>query len=144
MQCLAAVRAVHPNIVLAANFTRLGLADSLAALARDHDATALADALWTDDARKEWSSDGLSNIAHMRKTTGWRGLHFGGIAFKYQAPVSDAELEPLAAQAADHTDVPTTSVPGTGKSADPSKLAAIRRGCGRGNSALHREWRHYQ
>ncbi|MFD1506928.1 hypothetical protein ACFSBG_14780, partial [Georgenia yuyongxinii] len=27
-------------------------------------------------------------------------------------------------------DVPTTSGPGTGKSADPSKLAAIRRGAG--------------
>ncbi|WP_143416502.1 BtpA/SgcQ family protein [Georgenia yuyongxinii] len=130
VQCLAAVRDAHPSIVLGANFIRLGLAESLRTLAEDHDAAALVDALWTDDARKEWSPDGLDTIALMREKTGWRGAHFGGIAFKYQAPVSDTELEPLAALAADRTDVPTTSGPGTGKSADPSKLAAIRRGAG--------------
>lgn len=55
-QCLAAVRAEHPDIALGANFVRLGLADSLSALTEHLDTTAPVDALWTDDARQEWTA----------------------------------------------------------------------------------------
>jgi len=34
---------------------------------------------------------GLTKVARTREETGWGGAHFGGIAIKYQAPVSDAQ-----------------------------------------------------
>jgi hypothetical protein len=66
----------------------------------------------------------------MRKMSGWRGLYFGGTAFKYRRIVSPEDYSAVAGIAAEHMDVVTTSGPGTGEAADPSKIAAFRAGVG--------------
>ena len=50
----------------------------------------------------------------------WKGLYFGGVAFKYQKRVNNLNLATKIA--CQYMDVITTSGPGTGKSAEPEKL----------------------
>lgn len=56
--------------------------------------------------------------------TGWPGLYFGGVAFKYQRPVDD--LDAAARIAGRYMDVVTTSGAGIGQAAHLEKIGAMK------------------
>jgi nicotinamidase-related amidase len=78
------------------------------------------DAIWADDGLTHLSWAELKEVFALRK---FKGLFFGGLAFKYQK-------QPLDLREACHKttfiDVPTTSGPGTGKAATRLKVQEIR------------------
>ncbi len=87
--------------------------------------------IWVDNAEVDEQQAGqpaAERIAAARERSGWHGLYFGGVAFKYQREVTD--LATAAATATHYMDVVTTSGPGTGQSASPKKIAALRGGLG--------------
>lgn len=87
--------------------------------------------VWVDDALITEASDDQVDARQVRavqEAHGWRGLYFGGVAFKYQRPVRD--LARVARLAAGHMDVVTTSGPGTGEAADPAKLRTMKEALG--------------
>jgi hypothetical protein len=87
--------------------------------------------LWVDNAhideRVEAQSD-AEKIDAARKRSGWSGLYFGGVAFKYQRHVD--HLERAATLARQYVDVVTTSGPGTARAADVSKIQALKQALG--------------
>ena len=87
--------------------------------------------VWADDAAiDERSSEQpiAAEIAAARECSGWAGLYFGGVAFKYQRPVED--LASAARIAMRYMDVVTTSGPGTGIAAEREKIVAMREATG--------------
>jgi predicted TIM-barrel enzyme len=83
--------------------------------------------LWVDNARineLSVSQPDADEIAIARKASGWKGLYFGGVAFKYQRHVSD--LSASAKIASRYMDVVTTSGPGTGLAANREKIVAMK------------------
>jgi hypothetical protein len=60
----------------------------------------------------------------------WPQLYFGGVAFKYQAPVTEEQLGPLAKAATAYVDVVTTSGTGTGSAPSPDKLRLMKNAIG--------------
>jgi hypothetical protein len=89
------------------------------------------DGLWTDNAFIDEKTDNqfmAEEILTAQKSSGWHGLYFGGVAFKYQRHVDDAGK---AAQiAANYMDVVTTSGKGTGISADIEKIKIMKKAVG--------------
>jgi uncharacterized protein len=68
------------------------------------------------------------SIKTAKDKSGWKGLYFGGVAFKYQRHVDNLAL---AAQiATQYVDVITTSGEGTGSAPDYEKVAAIKASVG--------------
>ena len=91
--------------------------------------------LWTDDAGIDEHQPRLwqtraGAFTSSRNVTGWWGLYFGGVAFKYQRPVAPEDLGRAAEAAVSHVDVLCTSGPGTGHAADVAKVRALRGGFG--------------
>jgi hypothetical protein len=87
--------------------------------------------VWTDDSLIDETLDeqpAAQGVLDVQKASGWRGLYFGGVAFKYQRPVKD--LRRVASLARPYMDVITTSGPGTGHAADPAKIRALKEGAG--------------
>lgn len=87
--------------------------------------------LWSDNAwidEKAEDQSRAEEINSARERSKWRGLYFGGVAFKYQRQVSDLSL--AARIATRYMDVITTSGPGTGQAADFEKIATIKAGVG--------------
>lgn len=83
--------------------------------------------LWVDNGQiqEEQSSQPLADrVRAAQQTAGWQGLYFGGVAFKYQRPVSD--LTRAAQIAARYMDVVTTSGVGTGYAAAAEKIRTMR------------------
>ena len=90
-----------------------------------------ADGVWVDNARVEenravqaYPEFLLEEFARV----GFEGLYFGGVAFKYQAPVVD--LEKVTKLAMKYMDVVTTSGDATGIAADVEKVIAMRAALG--------------
>ena len=87
--------------------------------------------LWVDNARiDEWAKKQLEadDIKLARQKSDWKGLYFGGVAFKYQRHVDNLAL---AAQiATQYADVITTSGQGTGMAPDYGKIATIKASVG--------------
>jgi hypothetical protein len=87
--------------------------------------------IWVDNAgvdeRRSDQPEAEKAVA-ARERTGWKGLYFGGVAFKYQRPVED--LTRAAQLAARFMDVVTTSGPGTGLAAASEKIAAMNEALG--------------
>jgi predicted TIM-barrel enzyme len=87
--------------------------------------------VWVDDAmideRAEIQPD-AEHVLQIREETGWPGLYFGGVAFKYQRHVED--LVQAATIAAQYMDVVTTSGPGTGEAAAPEKIGIMKQALG--------------
>lgn len=127
--CANAVRQSHPQLFLGVNFIRRSAAQSIRIL---HNAVGhtQVDAIWADRAGVGVNGPGpaLDDLVIARAETQWTGLHFGGIAFKYQEPVAPNDLPQLASEAAKTIDVPTTSGPGTGQQIDQTKLRLLREG----------------
>lgn len=87
--------------------------------------------IWSDNAGIDehgGTQAAAGKFIEARQARQWNGLYFGGVAFKYQRPVT--ELERAARIAAEYLDVVTTSGPGTGQSASREKIAAMRHGLG--------------
>lgn len=84
--------------------------------------------VWADNAEideRTQEQPAAEKIAAARQASGWDGLYFGGVAFKYQRSVE--ELERAASLVASgYMDVVTTSGPGTGLAAERDKITRLR------------------
>lgn len=83
--------------------------------------------VWIDDASIDESRHEqpvADRVLEVQKKQGWRGLYFGGVAFKYQRPVRDVAT--AAKHAVHYVDIITTSGPGTGKAAAPEKIQVMK------------------
>ena len=125
-------RARSPELWIGVNLLSRRPAD---ALARALDACdGRIDGIWSDNAGvDEGTADALLAT---RRTRGWTGLYFGGVAFKYQREVAFSDLGATAARATPYMDVVCTSGPGTGKAADVEKVRAMRDAMGDAALAL--------
>ena len=83
--------------------------------------------VWVDDAGiNEWVEQQVEaeKIQQARESSGWDGLYFGGVAFKYQRHVN--RLEVVAQVATRFMDVVTTSGSGTGSAPDREKIFRMK------------------
>lgn len=78
--------------------------------------------LWVDNAGidKRGVSDEAKHFEAYRRKSPWKGLYFGGVAFKYQEHVDDVAL--AAQRAKPFVDVITTSGEGTGQAPNIEKI----------------------
>jgi predicted TIM-barrel enzyme len=84
------------------------------------------DAVWSDQCDLAVQGVPLSVLRRI-----WQMLFFGGVAFKYQAPVADVGAAAAAAAAAGAgIDVVTTSGPATGQPPTAEKVATMRAAIG--------------
>lgn len=87
--------------------------------------------IWSDNADIDERSNAQpagERFRQARRRSGWAGLYFGGVAFKYQRNVPDALLPDAARNASPWMDVITSSGPGTGCAASVEKAKALRDG----------------
>jgi hypothetical protein len=87
--------------------------------------------IWVDHAgidERENEQPLAEEAAVARERSGWGGLYFGGVAFKYQRPVED--LTRAARLAVRYMDVVTTSGAGTGIAAAREKIVAMKEAVG--------------
>jgi uncharacterized protein len=87
--------------------------------------------IWVDNAmidERTEIQDNAARIQSARIESGFTGLYFGGIAFKYQRQVED--LERSAQISRTYLDIVTTSGSGTGRSAPPEKIMTMKRALG--------------
>lgn len=83
--------------------------------------------IWVDNTMvNEYSEDQAEaeQINKLRQYKGWKGLYFGGVAFKYQRTVY--ELEKATKIAAGYMDIVTTSGPATGEAAEIEKIRRMK------------------
>ena len=87
--------------------------------------------IWADNAEideGQSAQPAAEEIQAVQKRRAWRGLYFGGVAFKYQRSVKD--LAAACQIAANYMDVVTTSGPGTGHAADLEKIRVMKQALG--------------
>lgn len=87
--------------------------------------------LWVDDAGITEGRDPTAvakDFVGRRQRSGWQGIYFGGVAFKYQREISD--VGKAAKLAMPFVDVITTSGAGTGKAADVVKIRTMKEAVG--------------
>jgi hypothetical protein len=89
------------------------------------------DGIWADDAgvdslQEDTFQSARTSFLNARQKTKWRGLYFGGTAFKTQAAIPENKLELVARNASSFVDVVTTSGRGTGVAADPARIRVMR------------------
>ena len=104
------------------------LSDNLRAL-KQIQSLPMIGGLWTDNAGIYEYQDILldAEAFDIRRTEyKWKGLYFGGVAFKYQQPVKDKNLDSVTRVAKEFMDVVTTSGEGTGRAAKPDKVMVMR------------------
>jgi len=83
--------------------------------------------IWVDNAQVDENiveQVEADKIDDAKLESDFRGLYFGGVAFKYQRPVEDLKNAML--KAAPSVDVITTSGAGTGQAAEVQKIAEMR------------------
>lgn len=88
---------------------------------------------WLDDAwvnLKGKPQMEAEAIARAREDSGWDGLYFGGVAFKYRGKVSIEDLTGIAEVATKYVDVVTTSGDGTGIAPSIGKIQRLKEGVG--------------
>lgn len=86
-----------------------------------------ADGVWVDDAgidERQEDQDYAEEVWASKRESKFRGLYFGGVAFKYCRKVEDVQR--AARFAGFYMDVVTTSGVATGKAADVSKIGAMK------------------
>lgn len=89
--------------------------------------------IWSDNAQIHEHSVAQSAGERFRQARldhGWRGLYFGGVAFKYQPSTADSLIPDAARNAVPWMDVITSSGPATGSAATIEKARALRSGAG--------------
>jgi len=87
--------------------------------------------IWVDNAaidERRKTQPEAEMIQAARQQSGWSGLYFGGVAFKYQRPVND--LAGAATLAARFMDVVTTSGPATGAAATLKQVVEMKAALG--------------
>jgi len=87
--------------------------------------------VWVDDAgidERQEKQPFAEVVSAECAASGWAGLYFGGVAFKYQRTVT--ELATASEIASRHMDIVTTSGPGTGQSASREKIATMKQAMG--------------
>lgn len=87
--------------------------------------------VWVDNAmiqENQVEQPDADAVLKTQNANGWRGLYFGGVAFKYQRQVSD--LTTAAQVARRFMDAVTTSGPGTGKAAHVEKIRTMKEALG--------------
>ncbi|XDZ65222.1 adenine phosphoribosyltransferase [Alphaproteobacteria bacterium LSUCC0684] len=126
---IRSIRSRYPDFWIGINFlavTGLEAFPVLALLERDG---FRIDAYWGDDARIDERTDDQPEAEAISKTrveSGWKGLYFGGTAFKKQRPVNPDDYATSAHIAGGYMDVVTTSGIATGNAAEISKIATFR------------------
>ncbi len=133
------VRHAWPSLWMGANFLAVTGRDAFPVLGGLANEGCPVDAYWADDARiDETGRDPCEarQIAAARAENGWRGLYFGGTAFKKQRPVDPALWRDAAREAVPFMDVVTTSGVATGEEADRRKVRDFRAGTGGAPLAL--------
>lgn len=88
--------------------------------------------LWADDCGADWLNDSVEKVRRdemrsSRDKTGWKGLYFGGTAFKTQGWIPNWRLGEVALRGSRLCDVVTTSGAGTGVAASPERIDRMRR-----------------
>ncbi|MEM7535847.1 MAG: BtpA/SgcQ family protein [Chloroflexota bacterium] len=87
--------------------------------------------VWVDNAYIDEQAEKQTvaeKITKARLDSGWQGLYFGGVAFKYQRPIDD--LARAATLAKPFMDVVTTSGSGTGRAAHVNKIQTMKQAIG--------------
>lgn len=87
--------------------------------------------VWSDNAGIDEKSERQIDAAVIRNAqieSGWKGLYFGGVAFKYQRPVEDCAA--AARVAVNFVDVVTTSGEATGIPANIDKIRTMKEAMG--------------
>jgi predicted TIM-barrel enzyme len=85
--------------------------------------------LWVDNAGITVDSTiRARDFLRLQATTAWRGIYFGGVAFKYQSLVSDVAT--AAKSAVSYVDVVTTSGDATGSAPSVEKITTMKRAVG--------------
>lgn len=122
LEVAAQVRDRHPSRWLGVNLLDRHAADALTLVAGTD-----LDGLWSDQAGVDLagSPQAVAN-RDIQRAVGFDGIYFGGVEFKHQPSLGDAEQAARAAR--DVLDVICTSGPATGQPAALSKLEAMRRG----------------
>jgi len=127
LQLVLAIRQKYPSLWVGVNL--LGhspaemLADGLVAC------EGRIDGLWSDNAHVDERAEQQPRAAEfVAARRDWKGLYFGGVAFKYQREVADADLGRATKLASSFMDVVCTSGLGTGHAADANKVIAMRNG----------------
>ncbi|MEI7731715.1 MAG: BtpA/SgcQ family protein [Verrucomicrobiota bacterium] len=85
--------------------------------------------LWVDNAMIDHEAavqKAAEAILKARRASGWSGLYFGGVAFKYQNVVPQDKLATVSRLATQYMDVVTTSGPGTGSAAEVDKIRVMK------------------
>jgi uncharacterized protein len=135
LQLVKKVRGKYPKLWIGLNLLGMSASEALRkALAV---CEGRVDGIWIDDARideRAGTQDAAQDFLNTRKELNWKGLLFGGVAFKYQRAVAEADLNLAAAVAAPFMDVVCTSGPGTGQAANAHKTTALRLGLPEGHA----------
>jgi len=144
---LKIIRTRFPKLWIGLNFLAVTGKDAFPILGALAAEGCPIDAYWADDARINETGDNIEaeEIAKIRETSGWKGLYFGGTAFKKQREVAPEEYSNAAKAAMPFMDVITTSGIATGEEAfmvatginepgnfydiDPARLAALMEQC---------------
>ncbi|MEL6998949.1 MAG: adenine phosphoribosyltransferase [Pseudomonadota bacterium] len=129
---LRAVRADWPDLWMGVNFLAVTGREAFPVLGDLADTDCTIDAYWADDARIDEHGDTAeaAEIARIRIGSAWRGLYFGGTAFKKQRPVEPRHWTDAAREATPFMEVVTTSGIATGEEADLTKIRDFRAGVG--------------
>lgn len=120
------VRDTYPTLWLGVNL--LGTSFEEALLAPN---VRGVDGIWRDNAGVDAQDEQIARAAErevyrVRDQCGWKGLLFGGVAFKTQAEIAHNDLPSVAKRAARYVDVVTTSGSTTGVPAQLAKVQILR------------------
>lgn len=138
---ISKVRETFPSLWLGVNFLGVSGAAAFSVLGELASKGTMVDAYWADNARID-EHVGLTDqkaaigIQLERERSNWKGLYFGGTAFKKQQLVGDKDVGVAAFLASHFMDVITTSGQATGVAAAVEKIKAMRAGCGEAAMAL--------
>ena len=129
------VRSVFPDLWFGVNFLAVTGRDAFPVLGELAKDGINIDAYWADNARIDENltieyQPEAAEIEKVRTKCGWKGLYFGGTAFKKQREVNPEKYLKSAEIASKWMDVVTTSGVATGEAADKSKITVMRSGCG--------------
>ena len=130
---IEAVRSAYAGLWLGVNFLAVTGKQAFPVLGELQSRGVRVDAYWADDARIDEAAatqTEADEIDAVRAASGWRGLYFGGTAFKKQREVDPAHYAAAAGIACRHMDAVTTSGVATGHAAEVDKIETFRKACG--------------
>ncbi len=118
-----AVRHRYPDFWIGLNFLKLLNHDAVSRMPENECG------LWSDDAGiTDTSETDAKDFHHVCALSCWKGIYFGGVAFKYQA--QPANLAAVASRSIEYVDVVTTSSEATGSAPSPEKIKTMKHAIG--------------